>query len=346
MPADPFPIALGFVPAGAEAVEVPVTVDWTPAVEWTRLQEIRRGADPVQVLESPWRATPEWEGERETRRLRAVRIAVEVPGTSRALETVIPVASLGDHARAALAGLVKTGRVAPGQEVPWYAVTRERPAETPGDGGRARFRTRAVAPEIRLRTRGLAAALEATVPEGSHHADDVPVLLPAAVLGEVRELTLSRPGAETGGVLIGHLCRDERSPELLVEVTAQIPAREAVGDAGKLSFTAQVWADLRAALGLRGRGEIMLGWWHSHPVREWCRNCTEDKRATCALAEGFLSDADRRLHRAVFPRAYSIALVASDAGRAEPGLALFGWRAGLLERRGFHRMAEDVRDVA
>jgi hypothetical protein len=44
------------------------------------------------------------------------------------------------------------------------------------------------------------------------------------------------------------------------------------------------------------------------------------------------------LHRAVFPRAYSVALVISDgcedAGR--PIWRLFGWRQGMLMARGFH----------
>ena len=53
------------------------------------------------------------------------------------------------------------------------------------------------------------------------------------------------------------------------------------------------------------------------------------------VKHGFLSADDRALHRAVFPRAYSLALVVTDAGRGDPTFALFGWREGVLERRGF-----------
>ena len=79
----------------------------------------------------------------------------------------------------------------------------------------------------------------------------------------------------------------------------------------------------------------MLGWWHSHPVREWCKDCTRERQQTCALAAGFLSAHDRALHRHVFPRAYSLALVVNDVACGGPTFSLFGWRDGLLEPRGF-----------
>ena len=104
-----------------------------------------------------------------------------------------------------------------------------------------------------------------------------------AVLDEARELTLSVTGKETGGVLIGQLHRDPGLGVLFAEVTAQIPARHVEANATKLSFTAATWTEVQAALDLRTRGESMLGWWHSHPVREWCKDCPEEKRRQCSL---------------------------------------------------------------
>jgi hypothetical protein len=49
-----------------------------------------------------------------------------------------------------------------------------------------------------------------------------------------------------------------------------------------------------------------------------------------------LSVDDRQLHRVAFPRAYTCALVVSDVDDDNVGHALFGWRRGVLERRGFH----------
>jgi hypothetical protein len=96
---------------------------------------------------------------------------------------------------------------------------------------------------------------------------------------------------------------------------------------------------VQAALELRTLGESMLGWWHSHPVREWCKNCPEEKRKQCSLARGFLSEDDRLLHRTVFPRAYSLALLVNDIDGG-PTFSLFGWSGGAIEARDFHRIAE------
>ena len=80
----------------------------------------------------------------------------------------------------------------------------------------------------------------------------------------------------------------------------------------------------------------MLGWWHSHPVREWCKDCAPERQQVCKMASDFFSAHDHALHRTVFPRAYSIALVANDAVMGDVTFSAFGWREGLLESRGFH----------
>ena len=83
----------------------------------------------------------------------------------------------------------------------------------------------------------------------------------------------------------------------------------------------------------------MVGWWHSHPVLEWCKDCAPEKRAQCALAQGFLSEDDRLLHRTVFPRAYSVALVVNDL-ESGPTFSLFGWSRGLIAAREFPSRTE------
>ena len=97
-------------------------------------------------------------------------------------------------------------------------------------------------------------------------ADDMPVFVPQHLLDQVAEQTLAERGRETGGILIGNLHRDATLPEIFAEVTAQIPAEHTRGDAVKLTFTPDTWVAVDNAIKLRGRSEIYLGYWHSHPV--------------------------------------------------------------------------------
>jgi len=170
---------------------------------------------------------------------------------------------------------------------------------------------------------------------GIHDRADLPVFLPADLLGEVKDLTRRANGSECGGVLLGHLHRDRTLPELFVEVAVQVPARHVEASAARLTFTPETWRDVDAARALRAHGEIMVGWWHSHPVGTWCRDCSPEARHACSLAEGFLSEHDRHLQRTVFPGAHCVALVVTDLGDGEPTCTLFGWRRGQMARRGY-----------
>jgi hypothetical protein len=125
-------------------------------------------------------------------------------------------------------------------------------------------------------------------------------------------------------------------------VTAQIPAQHVKQELTRLTFTPATWTAVDAALALRGNREIQLGWWHSHPASHWCDECPPEVRQRCPKAGSpagdFFSTHDAALHRAVFPRAYSIALVLSDGcGNAgNPSWRLYGWRCGTIAARGFH----------
>ncbi len=201
----------------------------------------------------------------------------------------------------------------------------------------------------------LARMRRGALPAGEAYPGDPPVFVPQALRPEIAARARAAGAAECGGVLIGHLFRDPRPVELFVEITDQIPARHVEANANRLTFTPETWHAVDTALAERGAGEIMLGWWHSHPVGAWCESCSPEERADCDLTEGFLSAHDRHLHRTVFPRAYTVALVVSDPGRGNPVCSLFGWRRGVLVRRGFFirpaararvRGAEPARDLA
>ena len=121
---------------------------------------------------------------------------------------------------------------------------------------------------------------------------------------------------------------------MFVEVTAQIAAKHTVADESKVTFTSETWTDVRQAIALRRSNEIALGSWHSHPARFWCSKCPEERQRACALGAGFMSADDRALHRTIFPRAFSVALVVTNA-LAGLHTTAFGWRLGAIEPRGF-----------
>jgi hypothetical protein len=120
-----------------------------------------------------------------------------------------------------------------------------------------------------------------------------------------------------------------------------VPARHTVGDAVKLTFTSDTWTDVRAAVALRRADELLLGWWHSHPAHAWCKACPVERQRVCQLATGFLSAEDKALHRAMFPWAYTQALVVTHSA-AGLETKLFGWRHGALHERGFRLRQEGV----
>ena len=71
-------------------------------------------------------------------------------------------------------------------------------------------------------------------------------------------------------------------------------------------------------------------------MREWCKECPEEKRKNCSILRDFFSRDDQALHRTVFPRAYSVALVANDVPDGDLCFSLYGWKQGLITPRGFY----------
>jgi len=164
---------------------------------------------------------------------------------------------------------------------------------------------------------------------------DMPVFVPQRVLDECRELTALAGGQETGGILIGGLSRDTAKGEVFLNASAQIAAQYTVAGETSLAFTPETWTQVQAAIDLRQRGEIMLGWWHSHPIKAWCAKCPAEKRKKCPLLVDYFSAQDRLLHRTVFPAAYSIALVVNELADDKQTISMFGWNEGLVVQRGF-----------
>ena len=311
-----------------------VEVDWEPVREWAEFLALRRGALPPGAAGVTTTVLPVWHPKLGEPYVKGFGARVEADGAPAST------AEFGSDffkgfARQASAALVEGGLLGKGERFRYVVAAFPLPAK-PQAPPAFKFTAEEVAQELTLRDVSLAALSGSSAAHGAAGPEDMPVFIPRAVLDEAAALSRDAGAKETGGVLIGHLCRDASAHEIFAEVTAQIHARRAVGELARLTFTHETWTEVRAALTLRRRGEVMLGWWHSHPLREWCKGCALEERPSCSMAADFFSAHDRALHRTVFPRAYSVGLVVNDLGEAGQTFSLFGWRRGLLEPRGFN----------
>jgi proteasome lid subunit RPN8/RPN11 len=98
---------------------------------------------------------------------------------------------------------------------------------------------------------------------------------------------------EQGGLLIGRAWRagTQEAPMAVtrVQVIRAIAAGEACGDAFSLRMESSVWSAARQAL---RPGELIVGWYHSHPG-----------------LTAFFSETDRQTQRAFFNHDYSLGWV-------------------------------------
>jgi hypothetical protein len=321
---------------------VPIRPFWEPALEWNAFKVRRRvrlsvplNPRRVSTIEPVAHASaglPYCEGFRLTTAL----------GEDWAVETLFSLPYFSEAAREASAGLVAAGRLKDGEY--FYYKLLAFPGAEP-EGLAPAFKVDQASSDAVPIESPLAPLEDQAARFGSLEAGDIPVFIPESVLAETSSRTEQAGASETGGVLIGYLQRDADRPDIAAVVTAQIPARHLESELASVTFTPDTWAAARSAITLRKAGEIMLGWWHSHPSKFWCSpNCPPESRRVCPLHAHFFSADDVRFHHAVFPKAYAVALVVThtDEGLKQ---ALFGWRAGLVRQRGFHILKTESRPI-
>lgn len=321
---------------GALLMTHAVEPDFIPAIEAARLDAIRRlppgtrlrmgGDDPC--------IEPVWHSRLGAPYVESLRATISRESESPASST-IPAKFFGRLAKTAAASLIQNGQLAEGDRFR-YLICAYPKAASPARNGSSSLKATALAQEIPLHEDDVAQLRRQSTPMGEISPQMLPTFIPRAVITEVTDLTEAAGAAETAGVLVGHLGVDRETRELFLTVTAQIPAKHAQQELTSVTFTEETWAAVDAALALRGQNELPLGWWHSHPARQWCKDCPIENRMVCARSGEFFSVDDLALHRAVFPRAYSIALVVSDSYRDGLTYPMFGWNHGLIENRGFH----------
>jgi proteasome lid subunit RPN8/RPN11 len=309
-----------------------VTIDWGPAEEWAKFQAMRRGLIAPDKPAHVSSIEPIWMLNAGEPYIDGFRVNVATQGGN--APTDFGTRYFKSLVTQASSHFVDSGKLQSGDRIRFLAAAFRQQQEKQS-GSRFQFTTEEVAPLLKVRNSPLADSLRCAKAHGAVSGSDIPAFVPQRVLDEAAAASGEAGAKETGGILIGHLHCDAMIPETFVEVTAQIHARHTEADSTKLTFTAETWTEVQAAIDLRRKGEIMLGWWHSHPVREWCKDCATERQQVCKMASDFFSAHDQALHRTVFPRAYSIALVANvtNFGLSFSG---FGWREGLLEPRGFH----------
>jgi hypothetical protein len=324
---------------GAALGSAAVTVDWDPAAEWTRFYHARRGTTAfgdggtASIL-------PLWDRSQGEPYLRGFRVVLD-PNGGGPVSSDFPSSYFAEVASQASDELLKLGKLEAGETYLYQAVAfRSEGRGQPSNG--LQLAVVEERPVVGLAESALAPWLRRATASGVVDADDLPVFVPRRVLDEAAGLTRAADGKETGGTLIGHLYRDPSLPEIFAVVTGQIPAEHAEGGVAKLTFTADTWTAANRVIRLRNRDEAFLGYWHSHPVREWCKakECTPEKQRDCRLAKDFFSQDDKAVMRAAFPRSYSLGLVVNDTAFADLTYSLFGWREGKIHPRGFYLMEE------
>jgi proteasome lid subunit RPN8/RPN11 len=320
---------------GSALAQIPVTPDWGPALEWLQFEGMRAGLLPAVTAAARGTVEPVWHPQIGQPCIAGVRAVASA--RDRTLSREIPRSYFRALASQAANDLVHKGVLTQG-EVFRYSVNAYPAPQPPAREGTAvDFAVEEVLAPLPLEEAPLESFFSGAVPAGSAAVDgDVPVFISEPVLDELTRLARQAGDCETGGVLVGTLRRDSSVPEIFVEIAAQIAATHTESSSTKLTFTAETWAAVRAAIALRKRSELMIGWWHYHP--DFCRlkNCPVERRRTCTLSSAFFSAEDVHLHRTCFPRAYQVAVLISDSTAEGLTQAMYGWRQGMVAERGMY----------
>lgn len=321
--------------------QLPITADWQPAVESARLSAIRAGR-PIEIMAAPYAIDPIWHSEAGQPYITGFRVAM---GGASGHACDFHYTYWRSLAQTAATALMDRKILQNGERFR-YRVTAFPCEDTPPSSSESRLSVEEVSPDLQLCEGALADFVGQSSPMGLVRSGDTPVFIPTQVIQEAARMKDEAGATETGSILIGRLYVDRTGPttELFAVVTAQVPARYTSNELARMTFTADTWADVHGAIALRGAGEVMLAWFHTHPTRHFCK-CKDCDRSACSLNKDFFSIDDQHLHRSVFPRAWSSALVMSDVIVAPDvwtnSCSLFGWRNGVIVERGFYEIDPD-----
>ncbi|MBW1884172.1 MAG: hypothetical protein JRG89_12770 [Deltaproteobacteria bacterium] len=351
---------------GAPIGSTTVEPDWEPVLECAHFAAMRRGLVPPVFGAHRSQIRPVWHPEHGAPRIGAARIVFEAAdgGGDHPAELChedLPVESpfFQELARRGSEAMVEKGLLTAGQTYKFgiSAYANESAANESAANETARAATREDDPSglqfedvedvdepLALREKPIERLARTARPAG-HDAreSDMRVFVPRAVVDEVVAAARAAGELEVGAFLLGHVRRSPGSPEIYVEVTAQVPALHTDATKASLTFTPDSWAAANDAIALRGEDESFVAWAHFHP--NWgdnaCAKCPEERRRVCPLSRPFFSSTDIHMHRAIFSRAYQTAMLVTDLGHAELDVSFFGWRDGSVVSRGFEVFEPD-----
>jgi hypothetical protein len=207
---------------------------------------------------------------------------------------------------------------------------RKAPEATPGK----KLQSASEVLPLPLVPRPLAAVIPETV-AADVAASPFSVLVAAHLLQDIRQETLRSLGTEQAGMLLGQLHQDPDQQRVFLHIAAQVLAETQVQrEAAAFHFRPETFLEAQRLIDLRGQGEIVVGWWHSHA---WCRACPYVP--DCQVSTLFFSDQDCQVHAAAFGQPYMVALVVGKAAHKpmrEPQVQMYGWHDTAIAARDFH----------
>ncbi len=329
--------------AGDALGNVALTPDWRPALEWAHWEGVRQGKVPPLARCPGGTIEPIWDSELGEPRVEGVRTTLEpADAIGPPLSFWIPrhyfTSSVDQHAPS----FVSSGKLQAGERFLYEvcAFPKTEAEDAHADPRAVSFTVEDIPQSLALGS----ASLETLRGTATYRAPPVAcdgemaVFIPRVVIDEAAELAREAGEVETGGVLVGRVYRDTGGVEVFSVITAQIAAKHTNADRTFLTFTPATWTAVRAAIDLRDRGEIMAGWWHSHP--HFCAACPRERQRLCPLSRPFFSKDDAALHGTVFGRGFDVALLLSDLGTDDLACDLFGWRYGMVAHRGYYVMGD------
>jgi hypothetical protein len=326
---------------GEHLAEESVEPDFEPLVESVYFGGIRRGVLPADRSKGSCVIEPVWHDGEGMPTVGSVRASVMCGDVVVASEEA-PTTFFYQIAQDLSAPLVANGTLKAGEVFTYRVKAQPNGASHhPGPSSAAlRFEVEEVVPVLPVRNACQDTLVRRSRPSGIQTAGDMPVFILPQVLAQIEAATRKADWNETGGLLIGHLARDRSRNDLVAIVTAQLPAEHTRSEATRLGFTPDTWAALDAALTRRHSNEIRLGWWHCHSFwRENHKVC--EKKEKCPMLPGFFSEDDVMVQRTVFPRAYSVGLLATYVPCGRLQHTLFAWRNGMVTSRGFRILGNE-----
>ena len=315
---------------------IPVKVDFDPAREWAKFEAMRARETDYQQANTDG-PVPIWDASRGAPYVRAFSVNVTSNGSRMAVE--FPTTYFSATARALSSYFLQKGQLKAG-EIFHYVVTSRplEPVANPGQPGPSRLSVRRKTPPLDLRTdMTVDRMMDNAQPCGDPVDEDMPVFVAQAVLDEVARQTRHAGSLEAGEFLIGYLHRCLASGRVFLRITDQIPAEHTRQELVKLTFTAETFDAARQSLNDRGANELLAGWAHSHSwLQDTCKDCKKREQGECSAKADFFSEDDVHVHRTAFLKAFSVALVASNSPCSGLTWAMYGWKLGMIRRRGFY----------